>query len=106
MKTLALSLFLVVSAVAQNAKPFLGRWDITVTPATGNPYPQWLEVTEKDGKIEGRVQPRGGAWRTFTGATVENGHLIVRGSRGTRCRRPPGISPSRARADRRGEARR
>jgi len=63
--------------VAQDAKPYLGRWDITVTPAQGNPYPQWMELTQKDGKIEGRFQPRGGAWQPIVGAAVENGHLIV-----------------------------
>jgi len=77
MKTLALSLLIVLSAVAQDAKPYLGRWDITVTPAQGNPYPQWMELTQKDGKIEGRFQPRGGAWQPIVGAAVENGHLIV-----------------------------
>src|SRR5712692_4561012 len=73
----ALAVILALPLAAQDAKPFLGRWDITVTPATGTPYPQWLEVVEKDGKIEGRIQPRGGGWRTFTGATVQNNHLIV-----------------------------
>jgi hypothetical protein len=77
MKTIALSLFLVISAFAQDAKPYLGRWDITVTPEQGNPYPHWMELTEKDGKIEGRYQPRGGQWQPIAGAKVENGHLIV-----------------------------
>src|SRR5204863_9364235 len=71
------ALILALPLAAQDAKPFLGRWDITVTPATGNPYPQWIEIMEKDGKIEGRLQPRGGAWRPFSGATVQNNHLIV-----------------------------
>ena len=50
---------------------------MTVTPTTGNPYPQWMELTENNGKIEGRVQPRGGAWRPIVGASVESGRLIV-----------------------------
>jgi hypothetical protein len=65
------------TAPAQNAKPFLGRWDMTVTPATGSPYAQWMELTETGGKIEGRVQPRGGAWHLIAGATLESGKLIV-----------------------------
>jgi len=77
MKYFALSLLLLCPLAAQDAKPFLGRWDLTLTPARGNPYPQWMELTEKDGKIEGRVQPRGGAWRPVTGVTVANGHLVV-----------------------------
>jgi len=31
-------------------KEFLGRWDMTVTPATGQPYPQWMELTENGGQ--------------------------------------------------------
>ncbi len=50
---------------------------MTVTPSTGTPYPQWMELTENNGKIEGRVQPRGGAWRPIVGASVEGGKLIV-----------------------------
>jgi hypothetical protein len=65
------------AAAAQDAKPFMGRWDMTVTPASGKPYPQWMELLEKNGKIEGRVQPRGGGWRPIQGATVESGKIVV-----------------------------
>jgi Domain of Unknown Function (DUF1080) len=65
------------AAIAQDAKPFLGRWDMTAAPASGTPYPQWMELTESNGKIEGRVQPRGGAWRPIAGATVASGKLVV-----------------------------
>lgn len=75
---LALSgLTLAAFAPAQDMKSFLGRWDMTVTPATGNPWPQWMELIEKDGKVEGRVQPRGGAWRPIQGAKIDSGKLIV-----------------------------
>jgi Domain of Unknown Function (DUF1080) len=77
MTKFAISLVLLVPAFAQDAKPFLGRWDITLTPATGAPYPGWMELTEKDGKLEGRYQPRGGAWQPIAGASIENRHLIV-----------------------------
>ncbi|HXA48647.1 MAG TPA: DUF1080 domain-containing protein [Candidatus Acidoferrum sp.] len=77
MKILAASLFLVVSAFAQDAKPYLGRWDITLTPAQGAPYAGWIELTQKDGKLEGRYQPRGGQWQPLAGAMVENGHLVA-----------------------------
>lgn len=70
-------LALSLCALAQDAKPFLGRWDFTVTPATGNPYPQWMELTEKDGKIEGRLQPRGGAWRPILGAKLDGGKITI-----------------------------
>ena len=68
---------LVSTVSAQDTREFLGRWDMTVTPATGTPYPQWMELTQSNGKIEGRVQPRGGAWRPITGANLESGKLVV-----------------------------
>jgi hypothetical protein len=77
MKILATSLFLVVSAFAQDAKPFLGRWDITVTPPQGAPYAGWMELTQMAGKLEGRYQPRGGEWKPFSTAALENGNLIA-----------------------------
>jgi len=76
---LAASLLLtsVTPLDAQDAKAFLGRWDFTVTPAEGKPYPQWMELVEKDGALAGRVQPRGGGWRPILGAKIEAGKLIV-----------------------------
>ena len=68
---------LCCTASAQDTKAFLGRWDMTVTPADGSPYPQWMELVEKDGKIEGRVQPRGGGWKPILGAKAESGKMIV-----------------------------
>ncbi|HYP09458.1 MAG TPA: family 16 glycoside hydrolase [Bryobacteraceae bacterium] len=65
------------TVAAQDAKLFLGRWDMVATPATGAPYPQWMELVEKDGKIEGRFQPRGGRWRPIEGAKLEAGKLIL-----------------------------
>ncbi len=68
---------LAATVSAQDTKAFLGRWDMTATPATGKPYPQWMELTENGGKIAGRVQPRGGAWRPIIGAHMDAGKLIV-----------------------------
>src|ERR1035437_6122704 len=67
---------LAVSASAQKS-PYAGRWDLTVTPQTGSPFPQWMEITEKEGKLEGRFQPRGGAWQPLAAAKVDSGHLIL-----------------------------
>ena len=64
-------------ASAQDAKAYLGRWDMTATPATGAPYPQWMELLEKNGKVEGRVQPKGGGWRPILGAKTESGKMVV-----------------------------
>ena len=68
---------LVANLAAQDVKQFLGRWDMTVTPASGDSYPQWIELTDSGGKIEGKVQPRGGAWHPIEGAHVDGGKLIV-----------------------------
>src|ERR1700733_7869367 len=68
---------LATAVSAQGTKEFLGRWDLTVTPAAGKAYPQWMELTDNGGKIEGRVQPRGGAWHPIAGAKMESGKLIV-----------------------------
>jgi Domain of Unknown Function (DUF1080) len=80
MKILSASILataLASTVAAQDTKAFLGRWDMTVTPATGKPYPQWMELTDNGGKIEGRVQPRGGAWHPIAGAHMQSGKLIV-----------------------------
>ena len=70
-----ISVFLA-PAFAQHS-PFAGRWDLTVQPQTGSSYPQWLEIVEKDGALEGRYQPRGGAARPILAAKTESGHLLL-----------------------------
>lgn len=77
MQKLILALSLVSALAAQNTKPFLGRWDINMTPATGASWPQWMELTEKEGKLDGRIQPRGGGWRKIEGAKFDSGKLII-----------------------------
>ena len=68
---------LASTVAAQDTQQFLGRWDMTVTPTTGKPYPQWMELSDNSGKIEGRIQPRGGAWHPIAGASMQSGKLIV-----------------------------
>lgn len=87
---LAVASVLLASASAQTAKAFLGRWDFVVTGENGSSWPQWMELTEKSGKIEGRVQPRGGGWRKIDGAKVENGKIVIAVSPATE--RNPAIS--------------
>ena len=72
-----LAVALASTVSAQDAKEFLGRWDMTVTPASGSPYPQWMELTDDGAKIEGRVQPRGGAWHPIVAARAESGKLVL-----------------------------
>jgi hypothetical protein len=68
---------LASTVFAEDAAAFLGRWDMTVTPADGAPYPQWMELTDDGGKLEGKVQPRGGAWHPIAGARVDSGRLVL-----------------------------
>ena len=76
-KLIILAMALPLIASAQDAKAFLGRWDMTATPAAGVPYPQWMELLEKNGKLEGRVQPKGGGWKPILGAKIESGRMVV-----------------------------
>ena len=56
--------------------PFVGRWDLTVTTPAAT-YPGWMEIVEKDGKLEGRYQPRGGSVRPASSVTVEGSRLTL-----------------------------
>ena len=67
---------LSLPALAQSGNPFLGRWDLTLTNANGS-WPQWMEVVDNAGKVDGRIQPRGGAVRQMVAAKVEGGHLLI-----------------------------
>jgi len=74
MKKLCLLCALTLPALAQNA--FLGRWDLTLTSPRGS-WPQWMEIVQRDGKLDGRIQPRGGAVRPIVAAKEEGGHLLI-----------------------------
>jgi len=68
---------LALPAFAQDAgKAFIGRWDLTLTNSRRS-WPQWMEITEQGGKIDGRIQPAGGAVRPIVAAKVEGGHLLI-----------------------------
>ncbi len=71
---LPLSAVFLFSQVA--GRPFAGRWDFTVT-TDNRTYPQWMEVIEKDGGPQIRIQPRGGAVRPAVAAKVEGAHLLI-----------------------------
>ena len=59
--TLILALAVLLPALSKKAdNPFLGRWDLDVT-ADNSAYPGWMEVTEQDGVVKARIQPRGGS---------------------------------------------
>ena len=68
---------LMTSGMAQKTKnPFLGRWDITVTTARDS-YPDWLELTEKDGKLDAFVQPRAGGATHHSEVHVDGNRLTL-----------------------------
>src|SRR5579864_7884914 len=73
---LAVAVMLIGPAGSQTKNPFLGRWDLVVTSPRGTAN-QWMEIVEKDGKLDGRIQPRGGAVRPIFAATIGGGHLLV-----------------------------
>lgn len=54
---------------------FLGRWDLTVTPAEGRPFPSWLEVTRENGGLKARYVGRGGSVFPVPDVNIENGEL-------------------------------
>jgi len=74
MRIAALLMFAAACGMARN--PFAGRWDITITTPNGA-YPGWMEVVEKDGGIQVRVQPRSGSVRPAREAKIDGSRLIV-----------------------------
>ena len=68
---------LLTIGLAQNSKnPFLGRWDITVTTSRDT-YPDWMEVSEKDGRLAALVQPRSGGARPASEVKLDGNRLMV-----------------------------
>ena len=58
---LGLSLFLnsQSNSVEANARPYLGRWDLTLK-AADREYPSWLEISESHGKLSAQMVGRWG----------------------------------------------
>jgi len=67
----------LLSALAQNqGNPFAGRWDMTVAIGSGH-FPSWLEVTEKGGTLEARVQQPTGNVAPVAAVKMDGARLIV-----------------------------
>ncbi len=66
----------LTSALAQSRSPFAGRWDIVVT-AGNQTYPDWMELTEKDGAPQVRVQPRTGSVHPVKVLAFEGNRLTL-----------------------------
>ncbi len=56
------------------AKPFLGRWDLTLK-ASDREYPSWLELREENGQLKAQMVGRWGNARPLPSAELSNGHL-------------------------------
>ena len=81
MKRLSILLTLVLAALLPAGSqpkpgPFAGRWDVTVTTPNST-YPGWLEVVEKGGSIQARVQPREGSVHPVKELKVTGTRLIL-----------------------------
>lgn len=63
-------------ASAQPKNPFLGRWDIIVT-AGQTTYPDWMEVTAKDGGFEAYIQPRSGGARRTKELKIADSRMVI-----------------------------
>lgn len=75
--------FLAAASCVFAKTPFDGRWDMTIT-AGATAYPSWMEVVDKDGRPQVRVQARTGAVRPFMDAPIEGSKmtLVVSPARG------------------------
>ena len=75
-----LAMALLVPLAAQQANPFLGRWDLYVVTQRGR-TPDWLEVTQSSGTLAARYQPGGGASQPIQGIRLDGAHLVLTVSR-------------------------
>ncbi|MDE3165193.1 MAG: DUF1080 domain-containing protein [Acidobacteriota bacterium] len=66
-----------VCALLHAASPLAGRWDLTVTPKTGSPYPDWMEVVDAGGMTTLRIQPRAGGARMMPDFQLSGARLHV-----------------------------
>jgi Domain of Unknown Function (DUF1080) len=72
--------FVLVASLAQaqgdaSAKPFLGRWDLTLKSAD-HEYPSWLELSEDGGKLTGRMVGRWGNARPLPKVEISGGSVM------------------------------
>jgi len=77
MRKISIVLLVAAAAAAQTkSNPFAGRWDMTVTRGDVT-FPSWMELVEKDGKPEVRVQLRTGNVHPVAAAKMDGARLIV-----------------------------
>jgi len=59
---------------ADDAKPFLGRWDLTLKAPDGD-HPSWLEVKEEGGQLKAQFNGRWGNARPLPKVEVSGGRI-------------------------------
>lgn len=64
-------------ASGTRAEPFLGRWDLTIHTPEHN-YGSWLELTNADGHLQGRLVGRWGHAHPILDPQIVNGTLTFR----------------------------
>jgi hypothetical protein len=64
----------VLASKAADAKPFLGRWDLTLTAPDGE-HPSWLELQEQDGQLKAQMVGRWGNARPLPKVELSGGRL-------------------------------
>ena len=105
MKKLYIAMIIAAAALIpalsqRTTNPFSGRWDMTVTGAWGEANqksPSWMEVVEKDGNLQVRVQGRTGNVNPAVAAKREGPRLIVTVNAAAPAVRRPGTVPRRPR---------
>jgi hypothetical protein len=67
----------LIPALSQKASsPFAGRWDMTLTRGNET-YPSWMELVEKDGDPQVRVQGRTGNVNPVAAVKLDGSRLII-----------------------------
>ena len=62
------------SAQSDSAKPFLGRWDLTLK-APDREYPSWIEIEQQNGKLSAQFVGRWGNARTLPKIEIDGAHI-------------------------------
>lgn len=62
------------SPAAVSVKPYLGRWDLTLT-APDREYPSWLEIQQENGQLKAQMVSRWGNARPLPKIELVNGNL-------------------------------
>jgi hypothetical protein len=74
---LTLAAAALIPALSQKiSNPFAGRWDMTVTRGDDT-FPSWMELVEKDGNPQVRVQGRTGNVNPAAAVKMDGSHLII-----------------------------